>query len=276
MKTILVPIDFSKPSINALMYAAEIAKLTKSKLILLNVYTMPISSIETPVVMPIWIDIEKDCMEALEKQKRILNRKYGKSLEIKCVCKMGYAVQEIIKQSISENNIDLVVMGMRGAGYLSEKLIGSVTTKLIKQSDCPVLVINEKVKFKSIKKIVLAYDYEKNLNKTVLNPLKEFVKLFKSQIFVLNVVDPTQKVPSLKNAVAGVGIEHNLEEVKHSYHFIKSEDVIKGINTFVANKRADMIVIVPRKHKFLKSILHERNTKKMAFHTSLPLLALHE
>lgn len=276
MKVILAPTDFSKQSSNSVAYAAEVAKLTKSKLILLHVYSMPIVQSEVPVVMPVWSDIEKDCMNALKKQKRLLNHKFGISLQIECICKMSYSIDETIKQCITEKNVDLVIMGMQGAGYLSEKLIGSVTTTLIKRSDCPVLVINEKVKFKNLKKIVLAYDYEKKLNKTVLNPLKEFITLFKSQVFILNVVNEAQKLPSIKNAIAGVGTEHSLEEIKHSYHFIKNNDVINGINKFVDTKKADMIVIIPRKHKFLNTIFRERNTKKMAFHTSIPLLALHE
>ena len=276
MKTILAPLDFSKSALNAVIYAAEVAKLTKSKLVLLHVYSMPIISGEAPVVVPVWIDMEKDCMDALKKQKRFLTRKFGTSLEIECVCKMGYPINEIVKQCIAEKKVDLVVMGMQGAGYLSEKLIGSVTTALIKRSDCPILVINEKVKFKSLKKIVLAYDYEKNINKTVLNPLKEFVKLFKSQVYVLNVINEDQKLPSMKNAVAGVGIEHTLKEINHSYHFIKNDGIINGINKFVMRKKADMIVIIPRKHKFLANIFRERNTKQMAFHTKVPLLALHE
>jgi nucleotide-binding universal stress UspA family protein len=276
MKTILVPTDFSKPSNNAVVYAAEVAKITKAKLIILHVCSTPILSGDVPVVMPAWGDVEKDCMDVLGKKKRTLIRKYGRDFQIECVCKIGYGIEGIVKQCITEKNVDLVVMGMHGAGYLSEKLIGSVTTTLINQSECPVLIINEKVKFKSLKKIVLAYDDEKNINKNVLNPLKEFVKLFKSQVLVLNIVNEDQKLPSMKNALAGIGIEHNLEEIKHSYHFINNEDVINGINKFVSSKKADMIVMVPRKYKFLSTIFHERKTKKMAFHTSIPLLTLHE
>ena len=123
---------------------------------------------------------------------------------------------------------------------------------------------------------MLAYDYEKSINKTVLNPLKEFVKLFKSQVFILNVVYEDEKIPSLENAVAGIKMEHDLEEIRHSYHFIKNEDIVTGINMFVAKEKADMIAIIPRKHNILSNIFQERNTKKMAFHTSIPLLALHE
>lgn len=276
MKVILAPTDFSKQSNNSVSYAAEVAKLAKSKLILLHVYSLPVVTSEMPVVMPVWSDMEADCLEALNKQKRALNRKHGKGLQIECVCKVGYAIEETIKQYAIKESVDLVVMGMHGAGYIGEKLIGSATTALIKRSDCPVLVINEKIKFKNLKKIVLAYDYERAINRTVLNPLKEFVKLFKSNVFVLNVIGEDEKPPTTKNAVPGVGIVPALKGIKHSHHFIKNADPVNGINKFTTAKKADMIVIIPRRHKFLSTIFRESNTKKMAFHTKIPLLALHE
>jgi len=276
MKTILAPTDFSKQSKNSVAYAAEVAKRTKSKLILLHVYIMPVITSDVAMIMPPFPDMEKDYMKALEKQKQNLIRKYGKSLKVECGLKVGFAVDEIIKQVVIDKNVDLVVMGMKGVGFIGEKLIGSVSTSLIKKSDCPVLVINEKVKFKSLKKIVLAYDYEKAIKKPVLDPLKEFVKIFKSKIIVLNVMGEDEKLPSLKNAVAGVGIEPAIRGLQHSYHVIQNKDVINGINKFVAVKKADMIVIIPHKHKFLSTLFQESNTKKMAFHSKLPLLALHE
>ena len=124
METILAPTDFSKLSDNAITYAAEVAKLTKAKLILLHVYGVPIASGEAAVVLPDWTDIEKDCMDTLEMKKRMLIQEYGTWLQIECVCKMGYSIEQVVNGYIAENNVDLVVVGMRGAGYLTEKLIG--------------------------------------------------------------------------------------------------------------------------------------------------------
>ncbi len=276
MKEILAPTDFSKQANNAVNYAAEVAKLTKSKLVLLHVYSLPLITGDVPDFMPIWSDVEKESMEELNKLQKMLNILYGKSLKIECVCKMDYSIEEVIKHYIAEKKIDLVIMGMRGAGYLSEKLLGSVTTSLILQSNCPVLVINEKVSFKKIKKMVLAYDYENSINKAVLAPLIEFSKLFNSQLFVLNVINSNKKSPSVKTELSEVKIENYLKEIKHTYHFIQNDDIVNGINDFVKSKKVEMIAIIHRKHKFLNSVFREGNTKKMAFHTSIPLLALHE
>lgn len=270
MKAILAATDFSKASGNAVSYAAQLAKLSNSKLILLHVYSIPIVA-DVPVVLPVWDDLEQDFTKALERQRIALIHKHGTDFPIECVCRMGYSVEEIVNQISKDLNVDLVVMGMRGADYLTEKLIGSETTKLIKKSDCPVLVINEKVKFKKLKSIVLAYDYEKKINKNVLNPLKEFAQLFNSKVMVLNVVNEKEKYSRV-----GVGVEHFIQNLNHTYHTIKNEDVISGLDTFIKDNKADMIVIISRKHTFLRTIFRESNTKKMAFHTSIPLLALHE
>ncbi|MGZ4059478.1 MAG: universal stress protein, partial [Bacteroidia bacterium] len=204
--------------------------------------------------------------------EKYIYRKPGHNLVVKCECACGFPIDEI-NSFVEKNNVDLIVMGMRGGGYLSEKLIGSITTGLIKKSNCPVLVINKQQKFKKLKKIVLAYDYKKVPAKLTLGPLKEFVKLFQSKVYVLNVVNGVKKT-AVKKSVTG--IEECLEGIDHSFHFVENEDTISGINEFVSSEKADMIAIIPRRHKFMDTILHERNTKRMAFHTSIPLLALHD
>lgn len=273
---ILVATDFSKIAQNAINYAVEIAKLSKAKLILFHVYNVPVIPAEIPIALPM-DEIEKETMLSLKKIEKSIHLKHGKNLSIECKCVCGFPVEEI-NLFAKENKIDLIVMGMEGegTGYLTEKLIGSITTALIKKAKCPVLAIDKRVKFKKIKKIVLACDYEETHNKSALAPLKEFSNLFKSHIYVLNVVHELEVAPAMNIAVAGVKLDHSLEDVDHSFHQTRNEDVIEGINDFVDNNKMDMIVMIPRMHTVLKSMFVEPNTKRMAFHTKIPLLALHE
>lgn len=275
MNTILLPTDFSKVSKNAIDYAAQMALATKSKLVLMHVYHVPVVPAEAPIVMPTWEDLEKDYLMQLKKEERRIQRKYGKKITIECISKMGFVVDEIIAYA-HKKGVDFVVMGIHGIGYLNEKLIGSNTTELIKKSICPVLVINENITFKKIEKIVLAFDYKRLPKKSILDPLKELIAIFKSKVFILNVVPESDTTDSIKKSVNAMKIAHSLEGIDHSFHFIENEDTTLGINAFVESKKADMIVIIPRNHSFLDRILHKNNTKHMAFHTSIPLLALHE
>ncbi|MCW3076092.1 MAG: hypothetical protein JWO32_701, partial [Bacteroidetes bacterium] len=163
------------------------------------------------------------------------------------------------------------------AGDFAEKIIGSVTTSLMRRSKCPVLAIDSRAKFKPIKKIALACDYKEIKTKTALDPLKEIVKLFQSHLYIVNVLrEPKELVPTTDQAVAGVRLDHLLEDVNHSFHYEENKDVVQGINDFAEKHNVDMIVMVPRSHSLIENIFHEPSTKKMAFHTHVPLLSIHE
>lgn len=275
MKTILVPTDFSDNASNAINYAVEIAKLAKAKLILFHAFHVPVTNSDMPIVVIPIEEIEEANIGRLKKIAKEIQSKNNGSLNIKCICKMGFAVDEI-SELVTTKSIDLVVMGIRGSGNLSEILMGSTTTTLIRKDSCPVLVINQNVKFKNIKKIVFACDYHEISDASILKPLKEFVELFKSHVYVFNVVKELKTVTYVGKAATESLLEHSLEGTDHTFHFAEQEDVIEGINLFAANKKADMIVMIPQKHTLLKNIFNASNTKKMAFHTHIPLLALHK
>jgi hypothetical protein len=141
---------------------------------------------------------------------------------------------------------------MHGKGYIKEKLIGSNVTGLIKKAACPILVINEKVKFKSIKKILLACDYEDISDKSILDPLRELASAFKSKIFVFNVINPLlPNTPDIEKSSNGVRIDNWLDDINHTFNSVENEDFIDGINTFAITHKADMIVMIPHKHSVM-------------------------
>lgn len=274
MKTILAATDFSDVAKNAINYASEIAFLAKAKLILFHVYHEPVFLAEIPVSLPI-DEIEKDCMNSLKDIKNEIHKKHGEKIVVEYHCKQGLPVDEI-NLFAKEKNVDMIVMGMEGTSYLTEKIIGNITTSLIKKASCPVLAVDKLVKFNSIKNIVLASDYIESTSKSVLDLLIEFAKIFNAKVFVLNVVQELETVTTVGKAVEGIKINHALSSINHSFHYSKCEDVIDGINTFVDEHKIDMVVMIPRVHSVLHNLFHKSNIKRMAFHTKVPLLALHE
>ncbi|MCX6182281.1 MAG: universal stress protein [Bacteroidetes bacterium] len=273
MKSILIPTDFSPIANNAIAYAVEIAKLSEAKLILFHAYQLPVVSSDVDNIMPIE-DFEKTIVLGLKKNVREIQQNYGVDLIVEYSSSLGIAEEEI-NRFAEENDVNLIVMGMEGANYLSEKIIGSTTTSLIKKATCPVLVIDKKVQYQSIKNIALACDYSKPNHKSTIKKLKEFTRLFNAKLHVINVVNEEELVPSSDEAAGGIRLEHLLEDVEHSSFYIKNNDVVDGINKFVDEESIDMLVMIPHRHTTLQNIFHEPNTKRMAFHTKVPLLTLH-
>lgn len=268
MKTILVPTDFSKAAGNAAEYAAHFAKDVNAKILLLHAYHVPVAVSETPVIVISQEELQKDNESRLKKEATHLKKIAG--VEVSYKAKMGFAVDEILEE---EKNATLIVMGMQGASKLSEVLMGSITTSTLRKTKAPVLVIPENVKYKKPEKIVFACDYDPTTDVHTLDALKALMKTFASKVYVVNVKQKKESV-TVDEAVAGVNLENKLSDVQHVYYFPEKEDLVEGINEFVENKKADMVAIIPHRYSLLERLFHKSISKKMAFHTHVPMLAL--
>lgn len=273
MKTIVVPVDFSEASDNALEYAVEFAKVSNGELRLLNVYSLPVMATEPFVWVPSTNEIIDEHLKRLENIRDQILERHGKQLDIKCYCEVG-AVIEGINGFAARHHTDLIIMGMQGGGFVSEKIIGSTATSLMRHSVCPVLGIGKQVKFKPIRQVVLATDHEDADYPGILQLLKDLVLQFNAHLFVLYVIEPGVKT---KMGIAtGVQVAHALEGIPYTANTVVNVDVTLAIEQFVEDKAVDMAVIIPRKHSLLYALFHESHTKKLAFHTHVPVLALHE
>lgn len=268
MKKILVPTDFSDAANNAAEYAVQLAKEIKAKVILFHTYHVPVPSTEVPIVAVSSDEIQKECETLLRKKAAQLKKHLG--VEISYEARMGMAVDEIIEE---EKKVDLIVMGMRNTSKISEFLFGSITTAAIRKTNKPVLVIPETAKFRAPKKIVFACDYNPETNYETVETVTDLIKVFHSKLFVLNVKE-NKDVVSMEEAGSGLRLENKINDVSHVYHFSENENLIDGVNKFVKEKKADMIVVIPHKHNLLERLFHKSISKTIAFHTEVPMLAL--
>jgi nucleotide-binding universal stress UspA family protein len=270
--TILVATDFSETAANATAYAAELAARAKARLVLFHAFHLPVITSEVPLFVPPLEDEERTCMEALQKTAQELSVKHGYQLKTECRCSCGFAAEEIVSVA-REVGASLVVVGMQGQGSVSERVLGSVATELVKRNQFPILIINRKVKFRSPKRIALACDFKEAPSREALEPMKALARIFKSSVYVLHVTGPTLQV-STADAAEGIRLEHELEGIEHAYHFVESEYVTDGISTFVRTGNIDLVVMVHHDRNLFARLFHPSNTRHIAFHTEVPLLAL--
>ncbi len=275
MKTLLLPVDFSQASDNATRYAVELSKFMRARLVLLHVFYIPVVAADAAIVVPASGDMEKYAMQRLKEIREVILQQKDYIPDVECVCVSGFAVEEIGRYA-GTCKADLIVMGMQGAGALAEKFIGSVTTSVLRTSSCPVMVIDREVSFKPLEKIVLACDY-KRIPKSRLWPLKDLARLFDAHVFILHVVDEALREEiDLDVALQDLQIDDSFRQLDYSLHFVTARDVVEGINKYVDRMGIDLVVMIPRKTSLLERLFTEPDTKRMAFHTHVPLLTLHE
>ncbi|HEX7779745.1 MAG TPA: universal stress protein [Vicinamibacterales bacterium] len=140
---ILVPTDFSDAADAALTYARELAEKFAARIELLHV-------VATPVLYPmgadasavnlgqVIADVETSARQTLEEIAKKLALPPDRVSVRTCV---GTPVTEIL-ETITEDKIDLVVMGTHGHGMVEHLLLGSVAERVVRRSAVPVLTVH--------------------------------------------------------------------------------------------------------------------------------------
>jgi len=137
---LLVPVDFSEHSRQALLYARRLAEQFDASLTLLHVIE--------PIVLPgdlAYVPVEsgeideRRMAEARTQLQRVANE-LGAAVPVQTVVRLGRAWREIT-ETARRRNIDLLILATHGYTGLKYALLGSVAEKIIRHSPCPALVV---------------------------------------------------------------------------------------------------------------------------------------
>ena len=139
MKKILVPVDGSEYSSRAIEKAKELAKLSGSKIFLLNVYDIKTATsfFSDDRTIDLQVDLLNRNAEILQKAKALC-ADLGDM--VKTVSIEGYPADKIVEYA-DKNDIDLVVMGSHGMSGFRRLFLGSVTHKVAICITKPILII---------------------------------------------------------------------------------------------------------------------------------------
>lgn len=267
MKRIIFPTDFSEAADKALDFAIEIAHRAELSILLVNAYDLPYAqNVMSTSLMDIMRDNSKkslaECAAKIE----------AKGITCETRSLMGNPIR-VIKEITKKDPDSFVVMGTKGASGIEEVLIGSNAASVLQSTDVPVLAIPHDAEFQMIQKIVYCTDFRSNKNDRALRRLANAAKLFDAEVMILHIQqDGMADLASDQRHK----FDHHLTEVKHSFHILKSDNVEQAILNFTQEKGADMLALLTRKYGVIRGLFHSSITNKVAFHSRVPLLALHE
>ncbi|GAB3540240.1 hypothetical protein GCM10027443_37890 [Pontibacter brevis] len=197
------------------------------------------------------------------------------AVPITCVCTYGLTTEEILK-AIRVYEADLVVMGMRGTGAISQALVGTTTMAIIQHSDTPVLAVPAHRKFNGLQAVVAAINPSNLPELHLLASLRAIVKAFESKLHVLHLYKKNVQQQEPERAAAMLGaLQAKLQGI--AYYDVQArwtEDVTKEIKNYVQEQRADLLVLLPGEHSFLNRLLSKTTTMQVAAKAYVPLLTL--
>jgi len=146
IKKILVPIDFSDYSKNALKYAVQFAKQFNAKIYLVYVVEPMIYPADFSMGQVAIPSADIDLHSRAEEELRKLSKDFiNGSLQVEILIKTGKPFVEII-ETASTNDIDLIIIATHGHTGVEHLLFGSTAEKVVRKAPCPVLTLREPVK----------------------------------------------------------------------------------------------------------------------------------
>lgn len=141
IERILVPLDFSPPSMEALDYAVWMAKQFRAAIHLVHVY--PPDEASAPGAGHLLFE-SAEAIERLNEELTGIHRKYVPTFRPEnCHISGGRPYQEIVRLA-REIDADLIALSTRGHSGLKHLLLGSTTERVVRSALCPILVARKR------------------------------------------------------------------------------------------------------------------------------------
>ncbi len=273
MKNILVPIDFSPVSKNALRYAIDLACFYQSKITLFHAYTPAMIEPYMAVYM----------QEALKNQQEEVAINYfaeiehevpveqRREIQMEFKISMGPAVEEIISVS-KEIGSDLIIIGMRGGNILIRKIMGSTTAALLQRSVCPVMVIPQGKKFGVFQHIAYATNYDEG-DLSVIDKLLDFAHTYNATIHCIHIKQDESAHDMYRSAILKKAYQFDISGDKLLFDIMKHSNVIKGIELYTKSNDIDLLVMLTHKRSVLGQLMKKSYTEMASHFIHIPLMA---
>ena len=140
-KKILFPTDFSDVSEKALDYIISLKGVGAETVVIIHVIDQRSINVLYNKATKNYFKMEQEMLaratRSLEEIKNLLED-YG--FEVKTLIKTGFPVIEILNTE-KEENVSIIVIGSHGKSNLKELFLGSVSEKVIRKCEKPVLVV---------------------------------------------------------------------------------------------------------------------------------------
>ena len=271
-KKIVVGIDFSDCSLNALEHAVIIAQKVGSGLTMVWAnhldYSKEIFSLEP-----------ENLQDEVEKRFRELIKKYSRQLpegRIDYRIDTG-KVYKVICKIANEINAFLIVVGTHGSSGFEEFWIGSNANRIVSASKLPIITIRAGVNSNiELKTIVMPYDSTR-VTRQKLPITSLLAKYFDAEIHILGVY--TTKIDNIRYRIQNyiVQTESYLKEngIRYRSVFLESENITDTVLEYAKKVDANLISIMTEQETTTANLWLGPFAAQMVNHSPFPVLSVH-
>lgn len=268
MKTIVAGVDFTQSSYNAARYAAMLAEKLGCKLILFNMFDVPVIHSNSGLYFMSYNSIRDTNVDKLKKFLARLARDFPK-LDMNYFATTGSFEAEV-ETFVKKHRVQMVVLGLAAKNRFSKFIYGSHSTDVAGKIDAPVVIVPEQYKQHKLKTAVVAVDTSEKLHKAPLKRFESFAKEGKVVVRALHVLTEDELFDHKKNRKIELGSK------KYPVEVVNESSLERGLKKYTLENEVDLITIISREHSVFYKMFNETNTKQIAFSSKVPVMAIHE
>jgi nucleotide-binding universal stress UspA family protein len=274
MKKILFPTDFSENAVHASLYAGMIARGMNAEVILLNVYSIPMTTeYDIPYDVDGFLKISKEAAEEnLSDFARALIKGTGISPnKLKQTIHYGQVSDSIVKVAQTEN-VDFIIMGTQGISNMIDKWLGTNAQNVLESATCPVWVIPDNAPLDYPKMFMYAADFKED-EILATHKVYEIAKPLGATCKVIHIHDYYEPMSKLviKAKVTELNYEFEDEDAV-TIKNINRDEVYDGLKTYVRTHKPDVLALAVYDKSFLSKIFEKSITEHFVQVGSIPLL----
>lgn len=261
MHRVIIPVDFSDTALNAARFVGLMLAGKADALVILYHNFKDNED-------------EEMCKNYLESLKMELHHKGD--LNVECITEMGGDLIDNLSRLAQTRTATLIAMGITGRTAMGQKLIGSNTLKMVDKSLIPVLIIPSDATFAGINNVAFASDFKEVERTTPTAFICSVLEMFQPTLHIVN-VDPNHYVAITDECKQEKEkLQNMFGSYKPEFYFLAMNDFYDAMDNFVKDYNIDMLVTVPRRHSNSSNLFRSTHTKRLAYHSNIPLMAAHE
>ncbi|MCS6980769.1 MAG: universal stress protein [Flavobacteriales bacterium] len=271
-KVFAVPIDFSQLSLNGLEFASRLAKTLEGELLLIHVVEG-----EPFWKLGIGSDAIKELRSIMEKRLEGLAEREQKENGISVRWALGQGkVYTEISRIAHEHKARFIVMGTNGEDTFVQRLMGSNTARVIRESALPVVSVSDPLPATTCKRVVLPLDLTKESRQKV-KLAADWALKFQSEIKVVSVMEMHDEFVKHTLQRQMDQVCHFLQEknIPFTSEFVEKEGTIaRTILEYCYTHGADILIIMTQQQEDIIDFFIGSSAEEIINYSRIPVLSL--
>lgn len=281
MKTLLIPVDFTSTSEDALRFAAEWSRkyLYERIILVKSFYT---SMFENVIMAGEFANVDQNYLNSVrENQKERLNslcrdldEKTGDGILVQSSVSELPLVRTII-QIVRSEQPEMILLGNDQINNSNAAFVSGNVISIAKSSPVRVLVVPANFTYQPVHEVLVPCDFNKVESLNKINTLRTSPRWHDVKLNVLNVdAKRSGSNPDQKFKVAEAGLNDYLKNFKHEIYYAEDKNVIRGILNFSKINEMQLMIALPGRYSFLYSLTHKSISEALCSNTLLPVMIL--